>query len=276
MPSKFNKLDFRTIAPKWKLVNHLDRALMDFDEAWEFKYEPKTGDTAWHPSGHCVSKPTELYEYAQARLNGESGREAPGIAFRKAGHVGHFWHQLLQYVTVEKLGFATWNEIEAIGKRVWKWDLEYKDCTHQNCGSGHGENCAAWGLKSSAPHPYHWATGAADIAPCHIPKHGDYLVDFKTMSSQHYRSPSLPEFFALKYECQINIYMDWFDLEKGLIVAIQKESPHDFREVEFRRDQELIDAIYAKWQFVSDCLDAGEAPDFEDDERFKLPIKSVL
>jgi hypothetical protein len=257
MPSKFNKLDFRTIAPKWKLVNHLDRALMDFDEAWEFKYEPKTGDTAWHPSGHCTPAPTELYEYAQARLNGESGREPPGIAFRKAGHVGHFWHQLLQHVTVEKLGFATWDEIENIGIRAW------------------GGTPLSSRFEEAFP-PFHYATGAADIAPCHIPKHGDYLVDFKTMSSQHYRSPSLPEFFALKYECQINIYMDWFDLEKGLIVAIQKESPHDFREVEFRRDQELINAIYAKWQFVSDCLDAGEAPDFEDDERFKLPVKSVL
>ncbi len=99
------------------------------------------------------------------------------------------------------------------------------------------------------------------MAPCSIPTHDDYVVDFKTMGDHDYRQTGVPTWCANKYEAQINIYMDLFDLDKALIVAIQKGTPHDFKEFEYRRNDTLVDAIYKKWHIVSDALDAGIPPE---------------
>jgi len=68
--------------------------------------------------------------------------------------------------------------------------------------------------------------------------------------------------------------MDFFDLEKGLIVAIQKDAPHDMKEFEFVRNQPLIDAIYHKWNIVSQCLDEGVEPPKE--EVIELPVSGAV
>jgi hypothetical protein len=126
------------------------------------------------------------------------------------------------------------------------------------------------GAAKIRPKPFHWATGMGDLAPCSIPHHGDYVVDFKTMSSHQFKGNDIPGWAAHKYEAQINIYMDWFDCEQALIVAINKDTPHDMKEFEFRRNQPLVDAIYDKWLFVSECLDANEAPTPLDDNMFQF------
>ena len=66
----------------------------------------------------------------------------------------------------------------------------------------------------------------------------------------------------------------FFDLEKGLIVAIQKDAPHDMKEFEFVRNQPLIDAIYHKWNIVSQCLDEGVEPPKE--EVIELPVSGAV
>ena len=77
--------------------------------------------------------------------------------------------------------------------------------------------------------------------------------------------------FADKYECQFNIYMDLFDEDQAMLLAVNKDTPHDFKEFVFERDQNLIDAIYAKWEFVSLSLEADEPPVPDDDRAFALP-----
>lgn len=247
--SKFSKADFRNIAPKTKLVHHIDKALMTFDEPWEFRYEPKQSDFGWHPSGHCIPKPSALYDDAMVRLNGERSGVPQNLTFRKSGFIGHFWHQLLQHVLVEKVGFAEWKDIERLGTRIFAGDT---------------------------PKPFAFMTGSADVAPCVIPNEGEYVVDFKTMTMVHFKGAQngrLPSFFGPKYTAQINVYMDFFDLEKGMIVAIAKDTPHEFCEIEFRRDQSLIDAIYEKLQFVSECIEAESRPTPLDDDHFILPLE---
>jgi hypothetical protein len=93
------------------------------------------------------------------------------------------------------------------------------------------------------------------------------------MADDDFAKTGLPERFAAKYECQLNIYMDLFDMEQALIVAIQKGTPHAMKEFTFQRNQPLIDAIYEKWYLVSDCLDEGVAP--SEDEVVSLPLKGV-
>jgi hypothetical protein len=247
---KFTREDFRKASPKYKLVPHLERALAEFDDPWEYKYEPKKGDLGWHPSGDCMPPITSLYHSALDRLN----ETVPASRFsNKNGQVGHFWHQYLQHVLVHKVGFADDDAIERRGMKHW----------------GGSPISSRW---SEAFPPFHYATGAADVAPCVIPRHGEYVVDFKTMASNQYRQLTVPEWAALKYECQINIYMDFFDLEKGLIVAVNKDSPHELKEFEYRRNDKLVEFIYNKWKIVSECITHEEPPNGLDDNEHDIKV----
>src|SRR5688572_13162341 len=98
---QFTLKDFRRdLSPKYKLVPKLDRAIADFDEEWTFHYEPKVSDLYWHPSGHCVPKPSELYDLAHDRLNDAPEDREFKRKMAKFGPVGHFWHQFLQHIMV--------------------------------------------------------------------------------------------------------------------------------------------------------------------------------
>jgi hypothetical protein len=251
---KSEKYNFnKNLVKHHKLATHLDLYLGTEVADFQFTYTPKEEDHGFHPSGHCTPPPSALYEMAQALLTGNFVKKEWGAAMLKTFMVGHFWHQLLQKAVLD-LGFAEPSAIERKGKKGWGYSL--------------AEPETPWHSAKWDPKPYHWATGAGDVAPCSIPGHGDYVVDFKTMSSHQFKTNGIPDWAADKYEAQINIYMDFFELERGLIVAVNKDSPHDFKEFEFERNQELIDRIYDKWEFVSACLDEGEAPSTLDDELF--------
>ena len=256
---KFTLADFRKdLSPKYKLVPKLDKAIASFDDEWTFHYEPKVHDLFWHPSGHCVPEPSVLYDLATDRLNAWPSLPDPEHerSMRKFGPVGHFWHQFLQHIMVryemvppeaiERQGAKWWGEAAVVGGEV---DMRWHP-----------------------PKPFHACIGNADVAPWTY-KGRDYIVDFKTMGSRNFQAVTLPPAFAAKYECQMNIYMDMFEYDAALIVAINKDTPHDFKEFEFRRNQPLIDMIYSKWKYVAECLEDHDRPDADDDVDFPLPLE---
>lgn len=250
-PKSENRNFTKNLVKRHKLATHLDKYLGKEVEEFEFIYEPKLDDDAWHPSGHCTPSVTDLYALATEPHE----KKDWGTAMLKTFLVGHFWHQLLQKAVVD-LGFAEPQAIERRGSKGWG------DKRRVYQGGG-GDGFELW-------RGYHWATGAADVAPCSIPNHGDYVIDFKTMSSHQFKQSSIPDWAAVKYECQINIYMDFFDIDRGLIVGIEKDSPHEFKEFTYVENRPLIDAIYRKWEFVSECLDSGEVPNDFDNEEFDI------
>lgn len=236
----------RKLVTKTKLAVHLDRVIeQNGDFEWTYKYEPKTGDNAWHPSGDCTPSPRELFDKAI----GATERQPISGGLRKTFQVGHFWHGYLQEVVVNQLGYADWDAIERSGQKVW------------------AEN-------DGIPKAYNWCRGSADVAPVKIPGHGEFLVDFKTMGSFDFKRTQLPDWSADKYECQMNIYMDFFDLEQTIVLCINKDSPHEFKEFIFNRNQPLIDTIYNKWHYVSECLDSGTVPDAS--KEWELPTKGSV
>lgn len=246
----------KSLGQKYKLVPHLDLALAQEDFDWEFKYRPKQGDDAWHPSGDCTPSLRDLYLKAKGQM--EPDPISGGL--RKIFMVGHFWHQYLQWVVEHQLGFAGPEDIERRGTR--RWDIPGRLLR--------GDAQRDMNVQHK---PYHWATGSGDIAPCRIPGHGDYVVDFKTQRSQAFRQATFPDWCAGKYEAQINVYMDFFDAEKALIVCIDKDG-HDMKEYEYHRNQPLIDAVYTKWKIVSECLDEGILP--PEDEDIPLPLRGPV
>lgn len=241
----------KSLGQKYKLVPLIDMEIGKGDFVWDFKYEPKRGDDAWHPSGDCTPSLHDLYR--KATLPTEE-RVIPA-SLAKTFMVGHFWHAYLQWIVEKRLGLCKPEAIERRGIKVWGEDN-------------------AWGPTPSAKlptaKPYHWATGAGDIAPCSIPGHGDFAIDFKTMNARMFQSGPPPDYMG-KWECQGNIYMDFFDMEKIIFVGVCKDSPHDMKEWVFTRNQPLIDAIYLKWKIVSQCLDEGIEP--PEDEEISLPLQ---
>lgn len=253
MTIKFDKTKLtKNLGQNNILVPYLDRAFDSFDEPWEFKYEGKESDDAWHPSGDCTPTVTALYKKA----TGEK-QERPNGSLLKSFMVGHYWHQLIQHVIVHKLELCGPEAIERKGVSVWG-----RTTSHS----------------SEEPHPlpYHWVTGQGDIAPLET-KRWRGIVDIKTIGGDQFKvckdTKRLPVRFEKKYLCQIQIYMDLFNEDRGLILGVNKDSPHDFIEFQFTCDQKLVDAIYAKWKFVSECLDNKTTPTEEDDKRFALLTK---
>jgi hypothetical protein len=230
----------RNLGKKYKLIPYLEKALIGFEDEWSYKYTQKKLDTAWHPSGDCTPPVSELYEKVTGTYE---GHDFSGLD--KNFQVGHFWHQFLQYIILHKLEFCEPDAIERRGTKDWS--------NTNNCEPGH------------------WVTGAGDIAPILLPCGWRGIVDIKSMSSFAFKKSENELPFADKYECQFNIYMDLFDEDRAMLLAVNKDTPHDFKEFIFERDQDMIDAIYAKWEYVGACLTAGEPPTTKDDKIFILP-----
>jgi hypothetical protein len=237
---KFTKDSFaRNLSKGQLLAPYLER-FNDYSQPWNFTLSPKEEDTAWHPSGDCIPSALSLYEKA----NGKDtfGPISPSLA--RSFQVGHFWHQLLQHIILNELGFCDAKSVERTEQIGW------------------GE---AFMTTIPKYQPYHWVKGAGDIAPLVLPSGWEGILDIKTMRSGDFleckKSGLLPYRFAQKYEAQINIYMELFGMDKGLILGVNKDSPHDFIEFEFERNTKLIDAVFDKWHYVSECLDANEEPD---------------
>lgn len=251
---------------KEKLAPYLDKALREFDEPFPFEYQPKEPDDAWHPSGDCTPTPLELFEKAEGHLEGIEQLEAGDAevvpasispSLRKSFLVGHYWHQLLQYIILNKLEFCEPEDIERRGSRVW--------------GSQSYLNLDEGFLTGD---PFNWVAGAGDVVPLILPKDWEGVLDIKTMSARSFGLSTVP--FADKYECQVNIYMDIFDQEQAMILGVCKDTPHDFKEILWERNQPLIDTIYDKWYYVSECLAMGVAPSIDDAEKFSLPLSGPV
>jgi hypothetical protein len=249
-----NSAFVKNLVQRNKLIQHYESAWTNWDGPLTFTYESKETDDAFHPSGDCTPSPLQLYSKILAKMAGENP-DPISPTLRKTFLVGHFWHQVYQDLTVKELGFAKPEHIERSAMTCWAEDN-------------------SWGPTPSAKparaKPYHWARGSADIAPCSVPRYGDFLVDFKTQNSRSFNQIKIPDWCIDKWECQLNIYMDWFNLEKALIVCINKDAPHDLKEWEFHYNEPLVNTIYDKWKFVGECLDSNETPSELDTEMFDL------
>jgi hypothetical protein len=263
----------KNLARGFKLTPHIDRFLPTWDEeGFTYTSQRKLPDDAWHPSSDCLPSLNTLYHKALEHDPKARPKHAPSTV--KNFQVGHFWHQWLQWIVVEKLGFATWDDVERSGMKHWGLEPLPEGTKYEDFRTA--VRVDEEGNKWRKPKPWHWVTGSGDIAPCRIPEHGEYVVDFKTMNARSYRmagSGTPEERLLNSWECQINVYMDFFDQERALVVGICKDTPHEMLEFEFKRNQPLIDALYDKWKLASGCVvDKHEPPD---DLYYPLPLRGL-
>jgi hypothetical protein len=209
------------------LVPHIDayQARAKFPPTWTIVIDnEKEQDLHFHPSTDCFTDPETLYRARKGQLL--SRPISP--ALRRTIDAGHMWHRYIQPILID-MGFVAPNNVER--PLIHEIETEY--------GKAIGK-------------------GTADLVDVHIPGNGYWLVDIKTMRADQFGSPD-PDMMA-KYFAQVNCYGDWLGTDKMMILAVCKDSPHDFREFIVQKDLGILDDIYHRWTFTQYCLDNNIAP----------------
>ncbi len=210
------------------LVPHLNNwfANADFpDEIPISIHMNKEKDDAFHPSSAL-----ECLRVLQANQERLMLPRVTRMESQKNFAFGHFSHGLIQWVVVEALGFATWDDIEQ------EFDFD---------------------LVTPAGNPYR-VRGFPDITRCVVPNKGTYLVDVKTMNARVYAQTNPGYDLINKYEAQVRLYLDFAGLDEGIILFSEKDTPHRFKERIVTRDDQQVDRIVKGWEKVVDARAAGE------------------
>jgi hypothetical protein len=216
-----------------------------FPEKWQIEIRNrKDPDGFFHPSSHAFVPPSVLYQDMRGLLI----HAKPSPALRRTFDCGHMWHGYIQAMLLE-MGYVTKENIEhyVVAEREGKF-----------------------GLFTGA--------GTGDLVDVQIPGHGSWLVDIKTMNKVEFEQGANP-FTMKKWVAQVSCYMDWFDADRAMILAVSKDSPHDFREYQILKDVPMLQEIYDRWSYVRWCLDNDEKPtdgDYHVDPLLLNPGDSVL
>lgn len=225
----------RKLAKKELLIPHIDSYIgkAEFPDLYRFDIHPnKAPDNHFHPSGDCTPCARTLF----AKFSGDLAGKSLTFTSHKNFMVGHFWHHWLQDILTTGLGYADESEVEC--KLKWV-------------------SPAGWTV-----------VGAADIGRCYIPGYEvPYLIDFKTMNGRMF-AQDVPEYVLSKWTAQVNIYMHllgelqpWLRApDQCIMVIIQKDTPHGFKEVVIDYDEILVAGIFAKWDAVWEGLKKDYPP----------------
>lgn len=210
------------------LVPHIDayQSRGKFPPTWTITIEnEKEVDNHFHPSSDCFTDSEVLFREKKGQLM----RRPISAALRRTFDCGHMWHRYIQNILVD-MGFVSPENVE----RTIEYEIE----------TGYGKAIGK---------------GTADLVDVLIPGNGYWLVDIKTMNKEQFGAPD--EDTMAKYFAQVNCYGDWLDADKMMILAVCKDSPHDFREFIVQKDRGLLDSIYERWTFAQYCIDNNVPPE---------------
>ena len=211
------------------LVPYIDRYLAqgEFPDDLEMVLNRnKASDPYFHPSGDCFTPPRNLY----LQKTGMETKPKPGAALRKTFDCGHLWHMYLQGI-MQEMGFLTPENTE----KPLLTTLE-------------------------GPYGPFTAAGTADCVDVAIPQKGLWLVDIKTMRKDEFEAGA-NKYTYMKWEAQVNCYMDWLGVDQAMILAISKDSPHTMREYKIVKRPELLEEIYERWSYTAKCLEEKTLPE---------------
>lgn len=284
-----NRNLIQALGLNYRVAPFIDKFIDENPEySWTFTLEPKIGDDAFHPSGDCTPSVYELWyskKFPEPR--------ALTISNKKTFSLGHYYHQWLQDILV-RIDFCKPEDLEVRGGHHWDTDPIWMGSEDWSDGDIErpwpGNAWALWPNRTKKyeyegelydafgcwrPHPYHWCTGSADALPT-LPDGTQPIVDFKSMASRDMAVDYPPERYVKKWECQGAMYCEWHDRDEIIFIGVNKDSPHNFKEFTFKRNPELVNAIYEKWQIVSYALDEdvelAEEDDIDLEEFYRGPV----
>jgi hypothetical protein len=217
------------------LAPHLDRFL---EQNNDFSPELKIGgvkedDGHFHPSYHCQMTVEEL---VKDRLNPEP--ETYSASTKKTFDTGHFWHGYIQAALVE-MGFVAPENVE----RKFLWPLP---------------DLPVYGFETVSRTTPLRVSGTVDLLDVEIPGKGTWLVDIKTTASHTFLDLEKTGLYP-KYVAQVNVYADRAERNNALILVVEKDSPHRFREIQIQRDSTLLAEIYERWLTAAEVIGNEQA-----------------
>lgn len=234
--SKFRRLTDR-LAKGELLTPWIERELVTAGEsAWPNEYAIKIinkerhFDGYFHPSGHASAAELALfYEFHPGYQTQHESLSANDVM---TFQVGSAYHALIQSMLIH-MGLTTAEEVEV-----------------------------------SFVSEKRWCSGTLDIRRLTLPGSGK-VMPIEIKSTGHY--PVSP-YFLEKYMAQFQVYMDIGDeepQEQGLMLFLEKSSPHRFHELLVKRDEVLLQRIYRKWSRVL------EAIEFDDPSMLEYPCHEI-
>jgi hypothetical protein len=239
----------KMLAKNELLVPHLDNWFAQYEllpETLKFEIHPhKEDDDAFHPSS---ADACARYLYAKRSGHLPERGKSLDVQRNKTFLFGHFFHAMIQHVVVYELKFGPPEIIEK----------EYR-----------------WGGKTKKGNEF-WSRGFTDLARVEIPGQPEpILVDIKTMQSNQFALNQVPYATWDKWHAQVQLYLDWEDLDTGIILAAEKDNPHRFKEHRITRDPLFVNNIYDQWEYVADCLADMVVPDCTCDDPGRCPVSEL-
>jgi len=234
-PNKFRRLTDR-IASGELLTPWLERELVTLGEnSWPDEYsirivnKERRHDGYFHPSGHASAP--ELQLFYEFSPEHETIHESLSASDVMMFQVGSAYHALIQSMLIH-MGLTTEDEVEHDFKN------EERHCS-----------------------------GTLDIRRLTLPNGQVMPIEIK--SAGHF--PVGP-YFMEKYVSQFQVYMDLGDdepQEEGLLLFLEKTSPHRFREILVKRDESMLKRIYSRWDRVLEALE------FNDPSMLQYPCHEI-
>lgn len=180
------------------------------------RLEIGSGDGRYHPSSHALACPRDLYIAFHPKLQHLRPAMRKDLAFYMTVNYGTAIHSLLQ----TQLGMCG---LLVPGTVEWEYDC-----------------------------PEHNVRGRID-AVIQPPNHGEVVLDIKTINSRGF---GLLQAHQPKesWEVQVNLGMEHYGVDEGLILAVEAGYPWGLKEVPIKRRSYITEKVYEKWELVTDAI----------------------
>ena len=180
------------------------------------RLEIGSGDGRFHPSSHSLACPRDLYIAFHPKLQHLRPSMRKDLAFYMTVNFGTAIHALLQ-------AQMTMSGLLVPGTVEWEYDCEK-----------------------------HNVRGRLDgvIQP---PNDGEIVLDIKTINSRGFSHLQSHE-PKLSWDAQINLGMDHYGVNRGMVLAVEAGYPWGLKEVTVKKNPALLDSIYTKWERVTEAI----------------------
>lgn len=224
----------KRLASREILVPHIEQSMLA--ESWPQSYtvevdtspyygqmtpegerlEIGSGDGRFHPSSHSLACQRDLYIAFHPQLQHLRPSMRKDLSFYMTVNFGTAIHSLLQ-TQLEMSGLLVPGTVE------WEYDCEK-----------------------------HNLRGRID-GVIETPTAGPTVLDIKTINSRGF---SYLQSHAPKesWDAQVNLGMDHYGVDRGLILAVEAGYPWGLKEVTIKKNPELLDSIYGKWEKVTEAI----------------------
>ena len=222
----FNLL--KRLSQKELLIPYLENSLIA--DNWPEKYTVEvdsspytgTGDGWFHPSSHALKDERWLYYNLHPDHKDNVIQERNTLQRALTLSMGSALHAVVQTQFL-------------MAKLITKDDIEVPSKSEQ-----------------------HHARGSMDFRINH-PNGHKYGIEFKTQNSRSFDLEQVPK---ATWVAQLNCYLDWNNLEEGIILVMESGFPYRMKEFHIVLDPKLLGEVYDRWDRVLEAIADNNPPQF--------------